>query len=179
MKIENEALGIEYELPDDIIQSELERYDDKLFGYLDELENSSNVILASGAICRAAVYIGWLGETTKDDVANMKPYAIKWLAVQVQQFANSFIEKEVDLSEYSIPELLQGTLEQFQQEYEKKRAMLNSPSSLRGVTVRIAAKIGWIDHNPLLVGKLDPSLVNALHAEIQKKIDEAINIPPN
>jgi len=77
MKIEQEGLGVSYELPD-FRQRDVEEF----WNIRRELDGGDRLsgTERNGNIVRAAARLGWLEGLKEKDVDDMRPNAVSWLA---------------------------------------------------------------------------------------------------
>lgn len=82
MKIKQEQLGIEYDLPD-FRQRDIEAF----YATLRELNDGKKLsnIEYNGNVVRTAARLGWLKDTAEDDVGDMYPNAVNWLSGEISE----------------------------------------------------------------------------------------------
>jgi len=82
MKVEHEGLKLEYELKDDLRQRDIEAF----FKARREMRGDESLSGPehNGVVIRAAIKSGWLADVKDDDVGDMHPAAVTWLAGEIQ-----------------------------------------------------------------------------------------------
>lgn len=80
-KIKHEALGLEFELPDhELKQRDIEAF----YAAMPVGARGSLAPIRNGHVVRAAISCGWLeGQLTDDELADMHPAGVTWLAGEI------------------------------------------------------------------------------------------------
>lgn len=80
-KIEHETLGLEFELPDrELKQRDVEAF----YAAMPATARGALAPVRNGHIIRAAIDCGWLkGQLTAEEVGDMHPAGVTWLAGEI------------------------------------------------------------------------------------------------
>jgi len=80
MKIEQEQLGISYDLPE-FLQRDIEAF----YATLRKLngDGKQSHIEYNGNVVRTAAKLGWLDGVEEKDVGGMPPYVVNWLSSEL------------------------------------------------------------------------------------------------
>lgn len=80
MKIEQEQLGISYDLPE-FLQRDIEAF----YATMRELNGNKKQshIEFNGNLVRTAARLGWLEGITEDGVGDLHPYIVNWLQGEI------------------------------------------------------------------------------------------------
>jgi hypothetical protein len=80
-RIENEALGIAYDLPE-LTQGRMEDFWLHRRNWLDRIEGEPSGAEVNGAIVRVLARLGWLEGVEETDVPEMKPAVVMFIAAE-------------------------------------------------------------------------------------------------
>lgn len=85
MKIQHKGLGIDIDMPE-ILQGKLEEFEretEAAISYVNE--HGLQVAIFNGSLLRAAVKVGWLPGIEIDEIPNMPPAKVAFIASQITQ----------------------------------------------------------------------------------------------